>query len=275
MKSKNNKNNQLNLKTMYKKTLTLVCIALLIISCKKQENNSGDGYTLDLDKAIEKAESRRKADPNASGGNKCLLGYANRFNELLTQEEVLEATGFSAGTMEIEYSRVIDNAAFHRLNYQFDNKRERTVAGYTMPFKDNVQLQRIKAISLTQFKNAYRAITEEENKMVKEVIDDIAEGNASGTDAKEAQKQLDASDVDTKVAKDAMGTMADAFKEISKGYRNVEGLGDAAVWNAVTKELVVLDNGVQFEIQVDAKSGTDEDKNIAIALAKRVLNKCK
>ncbi len=258
-----------------KNTALFLIVLLIVSSCKNQENNTPDGYTIDLDKAIEKAENRKQKDPNISGGNTCLLSYANRFNELLTEAEVLEATGFSKDNLEIDYSKVIADAAFHRLNYQFDNQRERTIAGYTMPFKDNIQLQRIKAISLTQFNNAYRAITEEEDKIVKDVIKDIAEGNASGSDAKDAQKQLDASGVDKKTAKDVMGTMADTFKEISKGYRNVEGLGDAAVWNAVTKELVVLDNGVQFEIQVDAKSGTDEDKNIAIALAKRILKKCK
>lgn len=257
-----------------KKTVFLLATLFTILSCKNQENNSSDGFSLDIDSAIEKAESRRQADPNASGGNKCLLDYANRFNELLTEAEVLEATGFSKDKMEIDYSRVISDVAFHRINYSFDNKRERTMHGHTMPFKDNVQLQKIKAISLTQFKNAYRTITDEEDKIVKDVIEDISEGKASGADAKEAKNQLDASGVDKKTAQETMGTLTEVFKEISEGYQNVANLGDAAVWNSVTKELTVLSNGVQFELQVDAKSGPDEDKEIAIALAKRVLSKC-
>ncbi|MDR7129772.1 hypothetical protein J2X69_002118 [Algoriphagus sp. 4150] len=251
------------------------CSIILLASCGgESEQKSGKTGGIDMEGALSKIESRRKADPNASGGNKCLLGYADRFDELLTEAEVLEATGFSTDVMEVKYSKTISDVAFHGLNYQFDNKRERTIAGYTMPFKDNVQLQRIKPMSLTQFKNEYRAITEEEDQAVKGIIDDVADGNVSGADAKEAKDQLDASGVDKETAKDAMGSLAEAFKEISKGYRNVDGLGDAAVWNLAEKSLTVLDNGVQFEVQVDAKSSPDEDKAIAIALAKKILNKC-
>ncbi len=214
-------------------------------------------------------------DPNTSGGNKCLLGYGNRFDELLTEADVLAATGFSADVMEVDYSRVIVDPGFHTLSYRFDNKRIQTIAGYTQPYKDHVNLQRIRSISLTQFKNSYRAMTDEEDKVVKNIIDDVTEGNVSSADAKEAKDQLDASGIDKETTKDIMGSLADMFKEVAKGYRNVEGLGDAAVWNLATNELTVLDNGVQFELSVDAKGDPKENQAIAIALAKRILDKCK
>lgn len=251
------------------------CVIALFSACGSETGEkSSKGGSVDLAGALSKIESRRAQDPDASGGNKCLLGYGNRFDELLTEAEVLGVTGFSTDVMEIDYSRMIEDAGFHTLSYQFDNKRERTIVGYTMPFKDHVNLQRIKAISLTQFKNSYRAMTDDENKVVKDIIGDITEGNVLDADAKEAKDQLDASGVDKETAKDAMGSLADAFKEITKGYRNVEGLGDAAVWNIATKELTVLDNGVQFELSVDVKDDPEENQAIAIALAKRILDKC-
>lgn len=249
-------------------------ITLLAACGGESGKKSSKGGNVDLAGALSKIESRRAQDPDASGGNKCLLGYGNRFDELLTETEVLEATGFPAELMEVDYSKMIADAGFHTLSYQFDNKRERTIAGYTMPFKDHVNLQRIRSISLTQFKNSYRAVTDEEDKVLKDFIGDVTEGNVSGADAKEAKDQLDASGVDKETAKDAMGSLADTFKEITKGYRNVEGLGDAAVWNIATKELTVLDNGVQFELSVDVKNDPEENQAIAIALAKRILSKC-
>jgi len=62
---------------------------------------------------------------------------------------------------------------------------------------------------------------------------------------------------------------------VSKGYRTVEGLGDAAVWNVVTNELYVLQNGVKFEIRTDIANDTEKNKSVAVKLAEIVLNKCK
>ena len=254
----------------------LTCHAALILAAcggseGNQKNKSGD---LDLDGALSKIESRRKSDPNASGGNKCLLDFSSRMDDLLTEKEVLNATGFGTELLETNYSKHHSSPEYHTLSYLFDNKRMQTIAGFTLPAKDNVSIQRIRPISLTAFQNSYRVITEEEDTALRDIIDDVADGNVQDADAKAAKEELDASGVDKEVVKDAMSSMADAFKEISKGYRSIEDLGDAAVWNIATKELTVLDNGVQFEVQVDVDDDVERNKTIAIILAKKILNKC-
>ncbi|MFB2119818.1 hypothetical protein [Parapedobacter sp. 2B3] len=255
--------------------IPMVAMGLAVSACGEGSNKSDGGKIggIDINDAIATAEKRREADPDASGGNKCLLAYQEKYDELLTKDMVLALTGFDESKMDVKYTKIM-KPEHHSVNYTFDNQRVRERGGYTLPFKDNVQLGSIKAMSLKQFNDSYRALTTEEDALVDEVLEDMHEGKVADPDAQEALGNLEKQGVDKKTAKQATGVLRDAFKKVAEGYRKVEGLGDAAVWNVETRELVVLENGVKFDLQVDAKDTDDENKAVAIELARRLLDAC-
>lgn len=251
-------------------------LALLLAACGNGGNENGKTSNvggIDISDAIDAVEKRRKADPNASGGNTCLLAYQEKYDQLLTKELVLEATGFDSDKMEVKYSKIM-KPEYHNVDYAFDNQRLRERHGYTLPFKDNVKLGRITAMSLAQFNDTHRAITDEEDETLDEVLEDMHAGRNTDRGAKDALKQLESQGVDKETTEKTTNVLRDAFKKISEGYRKVGGLGDAAVWNVQTMELVVLDNGVKFDLHVDVRDTVEENKEVAIALARKLLAVC-
>ena len=256
-------------------TIPALAFTLLCGACGQGADNGNTQKIggIDVSEAISKAEGRREADPAASGGNTCLLGYQEKYDQLLTKTLVLEATGFDESKLEVKYAKVM-KPEHHSVNYTFDNQRVREKNGYKLPFKDNVQLGGIKAMSLAQFRDSYRAVTKEEDEALDRVLEDMEEGKVSEPEAKQAMENLKKAGVNKEASKKATGTLRDAFKKVAEGYRAVEGIGDAAVWNVETNELIVLDNGVKFELQVDVKDSMEGNRDAAIALAGKMLSVC-
>lgn len=262
------------MKTNY---ILILSLFLTIISCSEKKNSTSNSGEIDLEGAIENAESRRKADPNASGGNKCLLDYQTKYDQLLTENEVLRATGFSKDVLKTKNNNLLKNPEYHEFIYKFDNKRKGKLPGfdYEMELPDVVSISSIKPISLAQFEKSYKAITEEEMQVAKDVMNDVTEGNSGDAEAEAALEKAKEQNVSDEQIKETSNVMMDAFKEVSEGYRVVDGLGDAARWNVATNELIVLQNGVQFEIMVDVSTDLEKNKSVAIQLAKLILEKCK
>lgn len=250
---------------------------LMIISCSDKNNSTSNPGEIDLESAIENAESRRKADPNASGGNKCLLDFQSKYDQLLSEQDILTATGFSKDLMEIKYQKVLKNPEYHEMVYNFKNKRVSYIPQIKMKaeIKDAISVRSIKPMSLTQFENSYKAISEEEMQVARDMVDDVTEGNSGEADAEAAMQKAKEQNISNEQIKETSNVMMDAFKKVSEGYRVVDGLGDAARWNIVTNELTVLQNGVQFQIMSDVSNDLEKNKSVAIDLAKKILDKCK
>ena len=68
--------------------------------------------------------------------------------------------------------------------------------------------------------------------------------------------------------------MTGSFGKILKAYRPVDGIGELAAWNEVSQKLIVLKDGIKFELGVNLSDDTNENKAIALELAKVVLKKC-
>ena len=250
---------------------------LMIISCSDKNNSTSNPGEIDLESAIENAESRRKADPNASGGNKCLLDFQSKYDQLLSEQDILTATRFSKDLMEIKYQKVLKNPEYHEMVYNFKNKRVSYIPQIKMKaeIKDAISVRSIKPMSLTQFENSYKAISEEEMQVARDMVDDVTEGNSGEADAEAAMQKAKEQNISNEQIKETSNVMMDAFKKVSEGYRVVDGLGDAARWNIVTNELTVLQNGVQFQIMSDVSNDLEKNKSVAIDLAKKILDKCK
>ncbi|SFH12529.1 hypothetical protein [Pedobacter insulae] len=256
--------------------LLILSLFLGLMSCSGNKNQTSEAGDINLDGAIANAESRRKADPNASGGNECLLGYQTKYNELITENDVLAATGFSKEVMETKSNTVMKKPEYHSFKYKFMNGRMSTVGiRKGLPLPDVVEVKSIKPMSLTAFENIYRAISDEEMKVAKDGLNDVAEGNSGNAEADAALKNAEEKNVSKEQVKEIGSSMMDAFKNISKGYRVVEDLGDAARWNIFTNELQVLKNGVQFVVASDVSDDNEKNKSVAIQMAKIILSKCK
>lgn len=262
------------MKTRY---FLVASLFLALASCSENKSKKSGSENVDLESAIENAESRRKTDPNASGGNKCLLDYQSKYGQLLSEAEVVTATGFSKDKMKIKNNNKLKNPEYHEYLFKFKNKRIGKVRGLDREYEieDVVGIKGIKAMSLTDFENNYRAITDEEMDLANQTIDDMLEGKSGDAEAEAALKKVEEKNVSKEQVKEVSGKMMDAFKEISEGYRKVVDLGDAARWNVVTNELIVLQNGVKFEIVADISNDNEKNKSTAIKLAEIVLNKCK
>lgn len=251
------------------------CFFLAFVACT--ENNKPASGEIDLKGAIETAESRRTTDPDASGGNNCLLGYQTKYDQLLSEAEVIAATGFSKNLMETKSNTVLKNPAYHSFEYRFGNGRERIVAGINqkLAMPDVISVSGIRAISASSFEATYKAITDEEMQRTKEVLKKAAAGNSGNAEADKAMEKAKEKNSSKEQVTKTGGELLDQIKAVSKGYRVVEGLGDAARWNLVSNELIVLQNGVQFQLRSDISADQAKNKAVAIELANRILNKCK
>lgn len=255
------------------KIATAILFCITLFSCGNSENSKQGGKNINIDEVI----NSKSNDPNAKGDNKCLLDFQSKYDALLLEADVLTATGFSKDVMETKYNNRLKNPENHEFVYKFKNGRMGKVFGFDREMKipDMVAIRSIKPMSLTTFSQSYKEVTQEQMQVANDALNDIAEGNTSEADADKAMEKAKEQNISKEQIKKTGGTLTGAFKEVSKGYRTVEGLGDASVWNVVTNELYVLQNGVKFEIRTDISNDTEKNKSVAIKLAEIVLNKCK
>ena len=260
------------------KKLPLLTSAIVIsLGCITASCGNTDKAKQNDDKTINAVINNLQHAPDTKGDNTCLLQFQNKYDALISEADVLTATGFVGKIPETKYNKILKNPEHHEFLYKFKNGRLGKIPGLKqeMEIQDVVAIRSIKSMSLNDFKRSYRAITDDEMQVAKDALNEIAEGNSGNADAHKAMEQAKKLGVDKEQVKKTGGVLTDAFKEVSKGYRTVEGLGNAACWNVVTNELIVLQNGVKFEIRTDLGNDTEKNKSVAIALAKIILGKCK
>lgn len=261
----------------YASIISLIGLAAMIISCgENPATSSAGGVEVDLEDAIAQAEGRRAADPNEMGGNSCLLDYNTQYDELLTKEMILSISGFSEDVLEVKYSKALKDPSYHSLSYRFANKRIGKIKGldFETELIDEVTVKSIKPMSLNQFEQTYKVQSQEEINLTNQSIDDVVEGKSESEEANEKIAELDKKGVSKETTQGVADIMKETFSNVSKSYSTVDGLGDAATWNSFTNSLNVLQNGVQFELYVDVSIENEENKNLAIKVAKQVLAKC-
>ena len=259
------------MKTLQSTTAAILCVTLF--SCGNNESNKQSGNDISIDAVI----NSKSNNPDAKGDNKCLLEYQGKYDALLSEADVLNATGFSKSAMKTKYNNRVKNPEYHEFVYEFKNRRKGKVLGFDreMELPDIVVVRSIAPMSLTTFSQRYKAVTDEQMQMANDALKDVTEGNSGDEDADKALRQAEKQGVDKEQIRKTGGALTDAFKEVSKGYKSVEGVGDAACWNVVTNELYVLQNGVKFEIRTDISNDSEANKSVAIKLAEIVLNKCR
>lgn len=260
------------------KNILLALIAttfnLIFVSCGNNDNNK---IQEGKENNIEIASNSLTVDPDAKGGNKCLLEYQQKYDQLLSETDVLIATGFDKGKLTTEYLKFLKDPNYHEYEFSFENGRVGKILGTERVFEQNdyVKIRFIEEMSLNSFAYNYKAPTEAEIQETKDLVDDVIDGKIENENAKENVKKLEEKNVSKDQIKDTAGTLTDVFSEIAKGYEQIDNLGDAAVWNTKSAELHVLQNGVKFTLISNVSNDMGRNKEVALALAKIILNKCK
>lgn len=253
--------------------IAAAALCLILFSCGSSDNSKQNDNAINSDAVI----NGKSTAPHVQSYNKCLLDYQQKYDALLSQNDVIAVTGFSGKTPETIYNKALKNPEHHGFKYKFKNGRKGKVKGLDMEMElpDVVEIRNIKPITLNTFTQHYSAIYDEEMKAAKDVLDEVADGKSNDANAEAALKKAQEHKVSKEQIKEIGGGIMDIMKDVSQGYRIVNGLGDAARWNVVSNELYVLQNGVQFVIFSELSNDHEKNKSIAIQLAEIILNKCK
>lgn len=255
-----------------KMAIGALLLSATLYSCGNGSKPAEKG-SINIDAVAEKIN----ANPDASGGNTCLSGYASKYDHLLTAEMAIKASGLPKEKLEVKYSKVLTNTEHHSVAYRFDMGRVQSNPAFEMPamaMPDDIILKNIKAISFRQFENSYRAMTDEEQQEFEKVKDEITSGSSGDKDMDKAVGDLQGKGIDKQSVQKGVNTIGGAINKIAKAYTVVDGLGDAARWNTITQELTVLQEGVQFALYVNIAADSEKNKSVAVDLAKQILEKC-
>jgi hypothetical protein len=248
----------------------LVTIFTVLVSCGSS-NSDHDGSS-------EVLKEETNVDPDAKGGNTCLLSYQEKLGELLTGEMASSVTGLSVEKMETKLNNILKNPEYHSIEYKWktDRTEERIVGNMTMnwPVVYFVKLQDINDRSLKEFKASYKKATKEQVEQAKKAIDEGFDRKSGNEKVNKQIDKLDELGVDKKTQKSTSSSIGSVIGEIAQAYSDVEGVGDAASWNSVEKRLYVLEKGVQFSISIRMSDDDEVNKAQAIQLAKEIIAKC-
>ncbi len=249
-------------------TFTLFTIGLFI-GCGSSSSEKNDAVNQDQGAVI---------DPEAKGGNTCLLGYQGKLGDLITPEMAQNATGLPAAEMEIKNNNKSSNQAYHNIEYRWktDKTEKRTVGSMTLdiPKTYKVKLESIKERSFSNFKRNYAKATDKGLATADKAIEDALDKKSGNQEIDKQVDKLDKMGVDKADQKMVASSIGSVIGEIVKAYSDVEGLGDAASWNSVEEALYVLENGVQFQITLRVSEDGSTNKLKAIELAREILAKC-
>jgi phenylpyruvate tautomerase PptA (4-oxalocrotonate tautomerase family) len=226
------------------------------IGCSTGSESTPSSPEAAVERAVAGAPTSDGTDANA-----CLLAYQTKYDELLPLTRAAQAAGLSADQAETDYSRVMKNPQYHEVQYKWPSNRVRTiaVAGRTMDVpRDNiVGLGGMRAMNVEYFRNSYRAVTADEKAELDRKID-TSEEKGLETEQQKA------------IAKRLTGVIA----EVTRAYRDVAGVGEAASFNTVESKLYVLDRGVSFAVLADVSDDPDANERLAVGLARQILANC-
>lgn len=192
----------------------------------------------------------------------CLEPFYGKPENILTKEMVAKYVDFQGAEVE---SQTLAEA----LNQTELSKGYIDIASIQFKWKinrqrSNVSLGKIKKIGLYKSKTPverfyakYHNRSPEEQAELKKLYDSLV------LNSKELKQKTDNSNA--KLLSEAVG--------FDYAYLNIEGIGDAAVWEHKINDLIVLVGDYQFTVNVDLNIGNDHDLEKAKLIAKAIIEK--
>jgi len=248
--------------------LGLAVAATALSACSKEASPSDS----QLDTAPAGVELAAAATPPTTGtlkglpgdsptaANACLLAFQANNEAALSLEQAAALSGRPAAEAKVKSSKVM-SAAHHDISYSWPSPRKRKIKfganEMEGPRPDLVSFGGVVPMTREYFINSYRPIEKAEKAQLDRGIEKAAD-----------EKLKDASH--KKVAQDLGGTLAN----ITKSFRAVEGLGEAASYNGEERVLYVLDRGIRFRVSADLSEDVALNEAKAIELARRVMGAC-
>lgn len=214
---------------------------------------------------------------NSSKSN-CLLGYATRYDQLLSKEEAARIMDRPTSEAEVKYSKVLRNTQYHEVVYSWKTERTIRVYGVDVPDNDRISISGIGEKSMKDFKRDYSRRTEEEiaalDEQVNKQLDKQFDEKSDNEKIEASKKKMNDLGVSSETGKNTAKNIGGMLSSSLSAYEEVQGLGDAVAWNTKDKNLYVLHKGVQFRVSINMGDDDAVNRNAAIEAAKIILNKC-
>jgi hypothetical protein len=236
-------------------TFALVLLATLSCSSKSDKSNV--------------ANTQETKGETASFDPECLYAYMSKYDQLLPLESIKNHYSGDMTTAELNYQKS-GNPAMDKCLYVWKSDRIRKVdmmgVKMSVPEENEIgvkwlgsDLFMIKGLATPKenFEQFYRNVSQEEANAALAKAEKIAQ-EKEGLTTEQAQTAV------------KMG------KGLAEGqqFEKVDGVGEAAAWVVKEKHLVVLVGDKTFQLVANVSANNDENKMLAIALAKEVLAKC-
>lgn len=180
----------------------------------------------------------------------CLAAYHGKPEALLTYDLVEQFIDFKGVTPSLNKisEQIIRDPNFAQVNCKWkDGKKNKEVA-----------LKQISQIKLYESKTP---------------VDRFYDKYHTKTEAEqEALEQTYREEVENKTDNKNAGLIGNVM-DMNFEYINIDGLGDAAVWEHKVNDLIVLVGDYQFKLYVDLKEGNEYDLEKAILIANGIISK--
>lgn len=222
----------------------------LILAC----GNSSDKKNI-----TSKSENQIKEKQNNDSSVSCLENYHGIPEELLTKELVDEFVDFGNAVVNVAKvsEQIIKDKDFAQVNCKWKIGRQRNIVRLKQISK--IKLYKSKT-PIDRFNAKYHTRTPEEQAELKKLYDSLV------LNSPKVKKKTDKSN-----AEKVMNTIGFNFD-----YLEINGIGDAAVWEYKVNDLKVLVGDYQFTVNVDLNKGNDYDLEKAKLIAKAIIEKaCK
>lgn len=235
-------------------------ISVCIIACNNTQEKKGEKEVdLDINDVISKVQKDKPS--TAAEGKKIYEKYADNLDKLLTLDMVARITGFAKEKAKTDYSKVLKSKETHSIRYSWESGRMKEMEvmqrKMTIPQDDEVKLDWFKQISLEEFKQNYRSLTDEEKATAETALKEagIHEKDGSGN---LASKMTEKSIKGLKV--EEVPDISDYAAFVTTVFAGVE-----------SKELKVYHSGIMFSLVVNLKDDAAFNERKAMELAKAIV----
>ena len=211
-----------------------------------------------------KVESEKSPEEKqkVNSSNNCLEPFHGKPENLLTKEMVAKYVDFQGAEVESKTLAEALNKTELPKSYidiasiQFKWKIDRQKSSVSLQSINKIELYKSKT-SVERFYAKYHTPTPEEQAEKKEAYDSLVLNN-------EELKQK-TNEANAEMLSEAIG--------FNFEYLNIEGIGDAAVWEIKVNGLIVLVGDYQFTVTVDLNKGNELDLEKAKLIAKAIIAK--
>jgi len=247
--------------------ISTIAISLLLIGCGDKSNS-------------EEAESDSKKSPSNNSvtilNNTCLHQFYGEPGKMIKEQDVVDICGLK----DIDYEREEKllkkkMKKYSMVSFSWDSDRTRVIDigdnSMTVPVDNSIVYGGARELSFNNgnpkesFKKIYKTLTKEER-------DNARKAMQAQVDKQKKKADPNYESTSETAIESTQGLLSKTMDKIK--YTEVNGVGDLATWESNDRTLFVLVGNWQFTVSIDLSNDEEDNKNKAIALAKKILEQC-